>query len=322
MLLETDDAPLVALIGVDPSFRLDVLNGLVRHPRSISPRWFYDLRGSELFEEITALPEYYITRTECAILEDVGRAIAKLAGAGRVMVEFGSGSSAKTRSLLAIIEPSAYVPVDVSGDFLRASAQSLRAEFPRLPIYELEGDFTRLLTLPTSTQAGARLGFFPGSTIGNFSAPNAVDLLRTIAGTLGDGSMLLIGIDRINSRDTLIAAYDDAQGITAQFNLNLLRRINRELRGNIPVEAFKHQIRWKEDEARIEMHLEAQRAVSFSVDGHHFSIARGETIHTENSLKYNIGEARLLLRAGGWTPIADWTDKQESFSVILAKSNM
>jgi L-histidine Nalpha-methyltransferase len=167
-----------------------------------------------------------------------------------------------------------------------------------------------------------RLGFFPGSTIGNLLVPAAVDLLRAMARTLGGGSMLLIGIDRIKDTDVLLPAYDDKQGITAAFNLNLLHRINRELRGSVPVDAFRHLARWNEAEARIEMHLVAVRDTHFAVEGRRFSITKGETIHTENSLKYGPREASVLLRAGGWTPIAHWTDDEELFSVILAKEGV
>jgi dimethylhistidine N-methyltransferase len=236
-------------------------------------------------------------------------------------VEFGSGSSAKTPIVLSAVRPSAYIPIDISGDFLRASAQALKEKFPDLPIHALEGDFTKPLVIPKTAGNRPRLGFFPGSTIGNLLAPAAVDLLRTMSETLGPESMLLIGIDRTKDEDTLVAAYDDAQGVTAEFNLNLLDRINRELNGRIPVEAFLHQARWNKDESRIEMHLEAQYDVRFQIEGRTFSIAKGETIHTENSLKYGISEARLLLRAGGWRPIADWTDKNEYFSLILAKAS-
>ncbi|MEP9380180.1 L-histidine N(alpha)-methyltransferase [Aquabacter sp. CN5-332] len=306
---------------IDPTFRRDVLSGLRQRERTIPARWFYDFRGSELFEKITALPEYYLTRAEQEILTEAAPQISSTIGARRVVVEFGSGSSAKTRTLLAAIEPSSYVPVDISGEFLRASSNALRLDFPHLPIHEVEGDFTQPLALPSGIDGHARIGFFPGSTIGNLRVPDAVNLLRAIGSTLGGGAMLLIGIDRIKDRETLLAAYDDTQGVTAAFNLNLLQRINRELRGSIPVDAFNHLIRWNEDESRIEMHLEAKHTVRFHIDGVPFSMAGGETIHTENSLKYSLREARLLLRAGGWRPIADWTDRQEYFSLILAETN-
>jgi L-histidine Nalpha-methyltransferase len=221
--------------------------------------------------------------------------------------------------LLSEVRPAADVPIDISAEFLRQSVAPLSAAFPGLPISPIEGDFTGALELPEAVDGMARLGFFPGSTIGNLSVSDAVDLLKAMATTLGSGSMLLIGIDRIKDAKVLLTAYDDAQGVTAAFNLNLLHRINRELSGTLPVDAFSHVVRWNDAESRIEMHLRATRDVHFSVEGRSFSIGRGETIHTENSFKYSVRDAYALLRAGGWTPIADWTDPNEFFSLILAK---
>jgi L-histidine N-alpha-methyltransferase len=304
----------------NPAFRADVLAGLSARPRAIPARWFYDRRGSELFESITQLPEYYLTRVERSILAAHAADIAALTGPHSVVVEFGSGSSAKTPLLLSAVAPSAYVPIDISGEFLRESATALAEQFPELPIHPVEGDFMHPLVLPPDIGGGRRLGFFPGSTIGNMTAAAAVDLLRAMADTLGQGSKLLIGIDRIKPANVLIPAYDDAQGVTAEFNLNLLHRINRELDGNLPVGAFRHVARWNDTEARIEMHLEATRDVSFTVDGHPFAISKGKTIHTENSHKYGSRDARLLLRAGAWTPIAEWTDRNGQFALILAEA--
>ena len=304
----------------DTGLRADVLAGLAARPRAIPARWFYDHRGSELFEAITDLPEYYPTRTERALLSSSAGEIAALTGPGRAVVEFGSGSSAKTPLLLAAVAPSAYVPIDISGDFLRASAATLSDAFPGLPVHPLEGDFLRPLELPAAIGDAPRLGFFPGSTIGNMGAATAVDLLRSMAGTLGSRSLLLIGIDRIKDEAVLVPAYDDAQGITAAFNLNLLHRINRELDGDVPVDAFRHRALWNDDAARIEMHLEATRDLAFTVAGQPFAIAAGETIHTENSHKYGPRDARLLLRAGGWTPLAEWTDAAGLFALVLAEA--
>jgi L-histidine N-alpha-methyltransferase len=305
---------------VSLAFRGDVLKGLGIKPRTIPPRWLYDRRGSELFETITALPEYYPARTERSILLRAVDEIAALIGPKRAVVEFGSGSCTKTPILLSEVSPGAYVPIDICAEFLGESVAALSAAFPDLPRFPIEGDFTGTLGLPAAIDGMARLGFFPGSTIGNLQVSDAVDLLRAMATTLGAGSMLLIGIDRIKDADILIPAYDDAQGVTAAFNLNLLHRINRELSGTVPVDAFSHVVRWNDIEARIEMHLEATRDVHFSVDGRIFSMAKGETIHTENSFKYDARDARVLLRAGGWTPIADWTDQKGFFSLILAKA--
>jgi dimethylhistidine N-methyltransferase len=306
--------------ATDPAFRADVLAGLAARPRAIPARWFYDRRGSELFEAITQLPEYYLTRVERGILTQHASDIAGLSAPGCVVVEFGSGSSAKTPLLLSAVKPSAYVPIDISGDFLRESAAGLAQQFPDLPVYPLEGDFLKPLVLPAAIGTTPRLGFFPGSTIGNMSATAAIDLLRAMAGTLGDGGRLLIGIDRIKPAEVLVPGYDDARGVTAEFNLNLLHRINRELQADIPVGAFKHVAVWNDTEARIEMHLRAQRDVQFTVAGQPFAMARGETIHTENSHKYGPRDARLLLRAGGWTPVAEWTDPKGQFALILAEA--
>lgn len=304
----------------DPNFRADVLTGLAATPRAIPARWFYDRRGSELFEAITELPEYYPTRTETALLMQVGPQLGALAAPNAAIVEFGSGSSTKTPILLRAIDPAAYVPIDISGEFLRHSARALSQAFPGLPVFPVEADFLRPVPLPVQVAGLPKLGFFPGSTIGNMNAFHAVDLLRAMREWLGEGARLLIGMDRIKSPDVLLPAYDDAQGVTAAFNRNLLERINRELAGTIPVDAFRHRAIWNADAARIEMHLEAQRDVSFSVEDRPFAIAAGETIHTENSHKYGPNGGRLLLRAGGWTPIAEWTDPQDWFALVLCEA--
>ncbi|MDV3458759.1 L-histidine N(alpha)-methyltransferase [Sphingomonas sp. HF-S4] len=304
----------------DPNFRADVLNGLAASPRAIPARWFYDRRGSELFEAITDLPEYYPTRTETALLMQVGPQLGALAAPNAAVVEFGSGSSTKTPILLRAIHPSAYVPIDISGEFLRHSARELSKDFPGLPVLPVEADFLRPVPLPEEVSGLPKLGFFPGSTIGNMQAFHAVNLLRAMRDWLGEGARLLIGMDRVKSPDILIPAYDDAQGVTAAFNLNLLERINRELAGTIPVDAFRHRAIWNPDAARIEMHLEAQRDLDFTVEGRPFAMRAGESIHTENSHKYGPNGARMLLRAGGWTPIAEWTDPQDWFALMLCEA--
>lgn len=302
------------------AFRSDVLTGLSVRPRMIPPRWFYDTRGSELFELITRLPEYYPSRTERRLIEQHGREIARLTGTGRTVVEFGSGSSSKTPLLLTAVSPSAYVPIDISGEFLRASAKALAGNFPKVIVAPVEADFSRAVEIPPIAGSAPRLGFFPGSTIGNSTPFEAVDLLREIGRTLSADSMLLVGIDRVKDERLLIPAYDDSQGITAEFNLNLLRRINRELDGDIPVDAFRHAARWNNTESRVEMHLEAKRAVAFAIGSTPFRMLAGETIHTEFSYKYDSRSALLLLRAGGWAPIAQWSDAEDLFMVILAEA--
>jgi len=306
--------------GMDSAFRDDVLAGLSAPIRAIPARWLYDRRGSELFEQITDLPEYYPTRTETALLEAHCREVAAIVGTGDAVVEFGSGSSAKTPILLKAVEPCAYVPIDISGDFLRASAAALQEQFPGLPILPVEADFMRPIALPEQVRAAPKLGFFPGSTIGNLVARTAVDLLRAMKDTLGSGAWLLIGMDRIKDEDVLLAAYDDAAGITAEFNLNLLHRINRELGGTIDVSAFRHRAIWRESHARIEMHLEALRDSEFTVAGKVFEMRAGDTIHTENSHKYGYRDARLLLLAAGWGVVREWTDPDDRFAIILAEA--
>ena len=304
----------------DPQFKADVLAGLAGPRRAIPARWFYDERGSELFDDITRLPEYYPTRVETALLEECRAHIAAQVGAGRAVVEFGAGSATKTPLLLEAVAPSAYVPIDISGEYLRDAAAALQANFPELCVFPVEADFTGGLNLPSEIGDAPRLGFFPGSTIGNFIPRSAVDMLRHMRGVLGEGAFLLIGFDRIKPLNVLIAAYDDAAGVTAAFNLNLLVRINRELGGDIPVDAFRHRAIWNDVEGRIEMHLEAKRDVSFAVDGKRFGIEQGESIHTENSHKYDLRGIRLLLRAGGWSPVADYSDADDWFTLVLAQA--
>ncbi|HEY0412539.1 MAG TPA: L-histidine N(alpha)-methyltransferase [Allosphingosinicella sp.] len=312
------DAPRRAV--ADPDFRHDVLAGLATRPRAIPARWFYDRRGSELFEAITRLPDYYLTRTETALLEAHCPEVAALVGDGQAVVEFGSGASTKTRILLRAAAPRAYVPIDISGDFLRQAAGALRRDFPSLPVYPVEGDFMVRIDLPGEVAGAPKLGFFPGSTIGNMVAGTAVDMLRAMKQTLGVGAWLLIGMDRVKDPAELLAAYDDPGGVTAEFNLNLLRRINAELDGDIPLDAFRHRALWNEARSRIEMHLEALRDVRFGVDGLGFAMAAGETVHTENSHKYGARDGRFMLLAGGWEPVREWTDAEERFALLLARA--
>ena len=311
-LVEMDDD------GVATAFRADVLAGLAQPQKAVPARWLYDDAGSALFEQITRLPEYYPTRAETEILRERCGEFLELIGTGRAVIEFGSGSSVKTPLLLGCIAPAAYVPLDISGDFLRAAADDLAMKFPGLPVYPVEADFMREVVLPAAVAGLPKLGFFPGSTIGNMVAPTAVDLLRSMRETLGPGSQLLIGMDLIKDVAVLEAAYDDAQGVTAEFNLNLARRINRELGGTIPLDKLRHIARWNDIDARIEMHLEAIDDIVFEVSGRRFALARGETIHTENSHKFDLRSQNTLLLAGGWTPKRRWLDSEGRFSLILA----
>lgn len=306
--------------GVDRAFRSDVLLGLAQIQKAVPARWFYDDAGSQLFEDITRLPEYYPTRAETEILTARSAEIADLIGPDRAVVEFGSGSSVKTPLLLSAIAPSAYVPLDIAGDFLRQSSAELAAKFPQLPVYPVEADFMRQVELPDEVAALPKLGFFPGSTIGNMIARTATDLLRSMRETLGEGALLLIGMDLVKDEDILIAAYDDAAGVTAAFNRNLITRINRELAGDIPIKAFRHEARWNDTFARIEMHLVAQHDVAFTVSEQPFAMRRGESIHTENSHKFTRRSGQMLLAAGGWEPRARWADSAGQFLLVLAEA--
>jgi len=311
---------LETLEKVDPAFRADVLAGLAEPIPAIPARWLYDRRGSELFDEITRLPSYYPTRTETALLEHIVPEVAARACDGCAIVEFGAGSATKTPILLHASRPAAYVPIDISGDYLRESANVIDGNFSDVAVYPVEADFTKEVRLPAAVADLSRLGFFPGSTIGNFVPRSATDLLRHFRDILGTGARLLIGMDRVKPVERMIAAYDDPEGVTAEFNLNLLHRINRELDADIPVDAFAHEARWNDMLSRIEMHLVARRDVVFRIEDRNFAFKRGETIHTENSHKYEQRGARLLLLAGGWTPLAEWTDPAGDFALILAEA--
>jgi len=314
-LLKTLDPQTVA-------FRDDVLAGLSAPIPAIPARWLYDHRGSELFDEITRLPSYYPTRTEMGIFHSIMDDIARRVPKGAAVVEFGAGSQTKTPILLEAIAPAAYIPVDISGDYLEQSAADLQRRFPRVEVIPVVADFARPFTLPGGIEHLPKLGFFPGSTIGNFVPRSATDLLRSFRDLLGIDAQLLIGMDRVKPVERLVAAYDDAEGVTAAFNLNLLGRINRELDGTIPIDAFRHEARWNDILSRIEMHLVATRDVTFAVAGREFSFAKGSSIHTENSHKYGSRGTRVLLLAGGWTPVAEWTDPAGDFAMPAAENRL
>ncbi|MBM3595167.1 MAG: L-histidine N(alpha)-methyltransferase, partial [Alphaproteobacteria bacterium] len=269
-MIVADRDPNIRDLGAQ--FRNDVLAGLSQRQKVIPARWIYDWKGSELFEAITDLREYYPTRTEIGILRSCLGDVAERVGPGRVVVEPGAGSVVKTPLLLEAVAPSAFVPVDISGDFLRDASDGLRRQFPGLPILPVEADFSHPFALPPKAGEAPRLGFFPGSTIGNMEPWAASDLLRSLRHALGDDAMLLIGMDLIKERDRLIAAYDDAKGVTAAFNLNLAARVNRELDGTLPLDALAHRAVWNAARARIEMHLVARQSIAFEVSGRRFSM--------------------------------------------------
>jgi len=305
--------PAMVTAPADPAFLAAVTSGLQRPVKAIPPRFFYDLEGSHLFDQITRLPEYYPTRTETALLRRHAEDLAAAVGTGRPVIEFGAGSATKTPLLLDALATQTYVPIDISGDYLEQAVAQLGQARPGLRIVPVVGDFTTPLALPPLS--GPVTGFFPGSTIGNFDPAEAIGLLRSFRQLLGEGGRLVIGIDTRKDRRVLEAAYDDAAGVTAAFNRNLLTRINRELAGTIPVEHFAHRAIWNEAEGRVEMHLEALRDLRFTVAGEAFAMAGGETIHTESCYKYTPAEADRLARAGGWEPLVCWTDPEDLFGL-------
>jgi len=301
---------------VAPAFLDDVREGLSRPQKALSPKYFYDAAGSDLFEQITRLPEYYPTRTEIGILDGRGPEIAALLPAGAALVEFGSGSTVKLRRLLRHLDKlAAYVPVDVSGEFLRDQAETLSADFPHLRVEPVVADFTRDFDLPESLAGLPRAGFFPGSTIGNFEPDEAEALLARFGRILGSGAHMIVGVDLVKDAATLETAYDDAAGVTAAFNLNLLTRINRELAGRFDLDAFVHRAVFNPDASRIEMHLVARDAQDVAVGSDTFAFAAGETIHTESSYKYTVESFRALTERAGWRWIQVWTDADGLFSV-------
>ena len=297
------------------AFAGDVLDDLSQHPKRLSPKYFYDAAGSELFEQITRLPEYYPTRTELSILRDRGGAIAAILPKGAALVEFGAGATTKVRLLLEQCALGAYVPVDISGDFLKAQADALRQDFPGLDVYPVTADFTAPFVLPDAVAAMPKVGFFPGSTLGNFEPHEACGFLRSAREILGYGAQMVIGVDLEKDERVLYDAYNDKAGVTARFNLNVLHRINRDLGGNFDASAFTHRAIYNRDHHRIEMHLISRRAQTVRVLGHNFSFRAGETIHTENSYKYSLERFTALARGSGWTPRATWTDAAGLFSV-------
>ncbi len=303
-----------ALAGL--TFLDDIRAGFARPQKSLSPKYLYDAAGSALFEKITRLPEYYPTRTEIGILDRCGPEIAALLPAHAALVEFGSGSTVKLRRLLDHLgDLGAYVPVDVSGEFLAAQAEGLRADLRGLRVEPVVADFTRDFDLPGTLDGLPRAGFFPGSTVGNFEPVEAEALLGRFGRILGVGAHIIVGVDLVKEKATLEAAYDDAAGVTAAFNLNLLTRINRELAGRFDPAGFAHRAVFNATASRIEMHLVARRAQTVRVGSETFAFAAGETIHTESSYKYTLASFRALAERAGWTWLTAWTDPDGLFSV-------
>jgi L-histidine Nalpha-methyltransferase len=300
----------------DSSFARDVVAGLTARPKRLSPKYFYDQAGAQLFEDITALPEYYLTRCELEILRERAPEMARFFPPGSALIEFGSGSSKKVRILLeAAPTIAAYIPVDISSEMLVQEAEELRRDYPRLAVLPVEADFTQPFSLPAEAAGMAHTGFFPGSTIGNFEPHEACAFLRHAGRVLGRGATLIIGVDLVKDTSVLNAAYDDAAGVTAKFNLNLLARINRELGANFDLASFSHEAFYNAERHRIEMHLASKKRQKVRVAGRAIEFRAGETIHTENSYKYTLDSFRALARGSGWDPVAVWTDAGANFSI-------
>jgi dimethylhistidine N-methyltransferase len=296
-------------------FGRDLLAAFEARPRSISPKYFYDAAGSRLFDRICELPEYYPTRTEVGLLERHAGEIAGLAGPHAEIVEFGAGSLRKVRLLLeAFAAPARYVPIDISGDHLAASAATLRADYPQLDVQPVIADYTQRVLLPASLEGGRRIGFFPGSTIGNFTPEEALHFLQVAAQVLRGGALLL-GADLVKDPAVLHAAYNDAQGVTAEFNLNLLLRANRELGADFVVQRFAHAAFYNAPLQRIEMHLVSMARQQVSFCGRSFTLEEGEALHTENSHKFTLDGLRALAERAGFRPGPAWIDPQRLFSV-------
>ena len=301
----------------EDNFRDAVLAGLSQEPKTLPCKFFYDVRGSALFEQICDVPEYYLTRTEIGILETYAGAIAAQLGAHCRLVELGSGSSRKVRILLEALEmPAAYVPVDISREHLREAAARLAADFPDLSVIAVCADYTRPFPLPPLPgPAGKQVGFVPGSTIGNFEPEAVVRFLAHCAELLGPEGEMLVGVDLKKDRAILERAYNDRAGLNAAFNLNLLERVNRELDGDIDIARFEHLAFYNEAQGRMELYLKSLADQTIAIAGRHFHFAEGERIHTENSYKYAIPEFHALAAQAGFRAIHTWTDRDQLFSV-------
>ena len=295
----------------------EVLHGLTSEPKTIAPKYFYDERGSALFEAITRLPEYYLTRTELRLFDRCLGEVRDAIGAGGCVVEYGAGSSLKIRRLLEALRPEAYLPVDISRRHLERTAAELHADFPWLKVYPTCADLTEPLELPDVVAGFHKIGFYPGSSIGNFEPEEARRFLGNVAASLGAGAHLLIGVDRKKDRAVLEAAYNDAAGVTSEFNLNVLNHLNDELNADFNPGAFRHKAYYNERHGCIQMFLESVEDQTVRLNGAAIELARGETIHTENSYKYDLEEFKALAAAGGFTCTAAWTDPDEYFALFL-----
>lgn len=305
-------------VSAQRSMQQEVLAGLLTTRKRLNPKYFYDSVGARLFERITTLEAYYPTRTELAILRNAAGDIADLAGPRVALIEYGSGAGTKVRLLLdALDNPVAYVPIDIAGEQLRQVALALRDDYPTIAIHPVRADYTRALDLPKMDGESRHVAFFPGSTIGNFEPSAAASFLRGVRDTVGDDGAMILGVDRVKDVGTLEAAYNDPEGITARFNLNLLTRLNRELDATFVLDQFRHRAWWNSTESRIEMHLESLIAQEVAVAGRQVRFDVGETIWTESSYKYDRPMLDALVRTAGFTVACLWTDPGERFWVAF-----
>ena len=315
----------VALSGAAASlhedFRRDVLAGLARSPRAIPAKYLYDARGSTLFDEICELPEYYLTRTETRILQECVAELAKRAGPGRRLIEFGSGSSIKSRLLLDALQPVSYVPIDISREHLDATAARLHLDYPQLRIEPICADYMAPQGLPPIDRSAPRLGFFPGSTIGNLEPAEATDFLKQARQLVGRDGAMVVGFDRKKDFKVLHDAYNDSAQVTAAFTLNLLRRMNRELHATFDLERFAHEAFYNPRESRIEIYFRSLGDQSVTVAGRTFAFAAGERVHTEYSYKYDEADIEALAAGSGFRVERIWTDQGKLFAVayLVAK---
>ena len=317
-MLLTLDAPETA---DREEFHNAVLAGLAARPRAIPARFLYDARGSALFDDICELPEYYLTRTETQILAERAGDIARLAGPGAALVEFGSGSSVKSRLLLdAMRDLVVYAPIDISRQHLDQSAARLRRDYPQLRVEPVCGDYMSLRELPRIAQDARRLGFFPGSTIGNLEPAEATAFLRRARQLLGDDGALIVGVDLRKDERQLHDAYNDSAGVTAAFTLNLLRRMNRELEATFDLSAFAHEAFYNSDEGRIEIYFRSLADQTVRVAGRSFAFENGERVHTEYSYKYDLIGIEELARSGGFRLAEVWTDEGQRFAVACLRA--
>jgi dimethylhistidine N-methyltransferase len=304
-----------------PTITREALDGLRATPKTLPAKLFYDAEGCRLFNEITGLREYYVTRTELALLEGIGPELARAVSAGATVVEYGAGSATKALLLLkALRAPAAYVPIDVAGEAVRETAMTVAAALPGLQVRPIAADFLGPIPRLAEERAGPRLGFFPGSTIGNLEPAAAVRFLRGARAALGAGAQFLVGADMRKDPAILVPAYDDSRGVTAAFNRNLLVRLNREAGANFDLAAFRHRALWNAREGRIEMHLVSTRPQTVRLGGETIAFAEGESIHTENSYKHTVDGFRALAREAGWQPMQLWTDPDALFSVHLMRT--